>query len=146
MASPAITLPYPAKFLVPHRSPMLFVRQILERAQNNGLVDAIVPNTGIFYNKNLGTILPELYIEIMAQATAAINGWDALHKSEEPAPGFIVGIDQIQFDAHARPGETVWIEVVKKLEFGQITILEVKMRTDSKTIIQGAIKVWENKK
>jgi 3-hydroxymyristoyl/3-hydroxydecanoyl-(acyl carrier protein) dehydratase len=145
MKLPATILPYPAEFLVPHRPPMLFVRQIIERGQDTGLVDAIVPNAGIFFNKNTGIILPELYIEIMAQATAAINGWDTLNESKEPIPGFIVGIDNIRFNCHARPGETIWIEVVKKLEFGEITILEATARTDSMAIIQGEIKVWENK-
>ena len=145
MDLPEIALPYPAEFLVPHRPPMFFVRQVIERGKDTGLVDAIVPDYGIFFDKKSGMILPELYIEIMAQATAAINGWDALNESTEVVRGFIVGMDHIKFNCHAKPGETIWVEVVKKLEFGEITILETTLRTNSKTVIQGEIKVWKRK-
>ena len=145
MELPTAVLPYPAKLLVPHRPPMLFVRQIIKRGKDTGLVDAIVPDNGIFLNKNSGMILPELYIEIMAQATAAINGWDALGDSRGPLPGFIVGMDHIKFYSNARPGETLWIEVVKKLEFGEISLLEATVKKDKTVIIQGEIKVWANK-
>jgi predicted hotdog family 3-hydroxylacyl-ACP dehydratase len=145
MKLPAISLPYPAEFLVPHRPPMLLVRQIIERGKDTALADAIVPDAGIFLDGSSGVILPELYIEIMAQAIATINGWDALNGATASVRGFIVGMNHIVFNGHAVPGEIIWIEMTRKLEFGEITIFDGLVRTNREIVIQGEIKVWGDK-
>jgi predicted hotdog family 3-hydroxylacyl-ACP dehydratase len=145
MKLPAISLPYPAEFLIPHRPPMLFVRQIIERKKDTALVDAIVPDEGIFFDQNSGMVLPELYIEIMAQAIATINGWDALNESTTTVRGFLVGMHHIEFNSYAKPGQTIWIELIRKLEFGEIIIFDGIIRTTREIVIQGEVKVWVDK-
>ena len=145
MEPSVIALPYPAEFLIPHRPPMLLVRQIIERKKDTALVDAIVPDEGIFFDRHSEVVLPELYIEIMAQAIATINGWDALNEPTAPLRGFVVGMHHIEFNSHAKPGETIWIELVRKLEFGEIIVFDGIVRTTREIVIRGEVKVWVDK-
>jgi 3-hydroxymyristoyl/3-hydroxydecanoyl-(acyl carrier protein) dehydratase len=140
----SISLPYPVESLVPHRPPMLLVRQILERNKNTGLVDAIIPDNSIFFDPEFG-ILPELYVEIIAQAMAAISGWDALVGNTPTVKGLLVGLSDIKFIGKINPGELLLIELEKKLEFGGVTIMEGVLRSESGIILQGDVKVWEDK-
>jgi 3-hydroxyacyl-[acyl-carrier-protein] dehydratase len=137
-------LPYPAELLIPHRPPMLLIRQLLERKENSALIDAYIDQDCFFIDDEYA-ILPELYIEIIAQATAAIRGWDALIKSSPPVKGFLVGLNNIEFKGKLNIEETFVIELSKDFEFGEVTIMKGIIRNKDGIVLQGEIKVWEDK-
>ena len=141
----ACELPCPADVLVPHRPPMLLVRRILEREGDTALLDAVVPPEGMFCLPDGGVIL-EYFIELTAQAMAAVNGFDARKDGLEAALGFLVGIDGFSFYGNAGPGETVLIELEKTFAFDKVTIMSGRVRSMSnEAIAEGTLKVWEEK-
>ncbi|MBW2164233.1 MAG: hypothetical protein JRF43_07295, partial [Deltaproteobacteria bacterium] len=118
--STGVSLPLPARLLVPHRPPMLIVNQLLERNEDTALAEAIVPTEGIFLDPQAG-LLPEYFIELIAQSIAAINGFDARKENRPPLIGYLVGIDNFSWIDRARPGETLQVSIKKTFEFQAVT-------------------------
>ena len=144
MSEISYALPYPAELLIPHRPPMLLIKQLLERKNNYGLIDAYIDRDCFFIDDEF-TILPELYIETIAQATAAIGGWDALIESRPPIKGFLVGLNDIEFKGKLKIEEAFTVELSKDFEFGEVTIMKGTVRNKDGIVLQGEIKIWEDK-
>ena len=72
------TLPCDAGPLIPHQPPMLLVSRLIEKADDSiegsvSIIEAVVPHTGPFIDN--GHLLPEYYVEVMAQAIASSDGY-----------------------------------------------------------------------
>ncbi len=139
-------LPCPANELVPQRPPMLLVDRLVARDRENNFsaAEALVPGDGIFIEQ--GGVLPEYFIELVAQAMAAVNGYDALVDGVESGRGFLVGIDDFIWQGTAAPGELLRIEMAKDFEFGPVTVMAGKVLNEAGMVLaSGEIKAWEEK-
>lgn len=140
------TLPCPAIDLVPQRAPMLLVDQLVSREQqvNFASIVASVPTAGVFIEQ--GQVLPEYFIELVAQAMAAVNGYDNRVDGTPSGRGFLVGIDGFSWYGTAQPAERLRIELQKNFEFGPVTVMAGKIfNTAGDVLAGGEIKVWEEK-
>lgn len=137
-----LSLPCRAEKLVPHRPPMLIVDHLLERQADRAMAEATVPQEGIWVDAQHG-VLPEYYIELIAQTMAAVTGCDVLREGRRPLDGFLVGIDTFCWEEKAVPGEHLWIEVEKTFEFGAVKIIRGMVRNGSQIKATGEIKIWE---
>ncbi|MDH3392981.1 MAG: ACP dehydratase [Desulfobulbaceae bacterium] len=137
-----LLLPCEVDHLVPQRPPMLIVRRLLERKDDMALVEAEAPAEGIWVSPERG-LLPEFYVEVIAQAMAAVNGYDSLQDGVPPGDGFLVGVDKFCWQKTAVPGETLWIDVKKTFEFGAVKIIHGLVRNEHEEIASGEIKVWQ---
>jgi 3-hydroxyacyl-[acyl-carrier-protein] dehydratase len=142
--SAGVSLPLPAQILVPHRPPMLIIHQLLERNEDTALAESMVPTEGIFLDPRAG-LLPEYFIELIAQSIATINGFDARKENRPPFTGYLVGIDNFSWIDRALPGETLQIRLKKTFEFQAVTIMEGKVIGPNGLVACGEIKVWEEK-
>ncbi|MDH3359428.1 MAG: ACP dehydratase [Desulfobulbaceae bacterium] len=137
-----LKLPSGVEHLVPQRPPMLIVQRLLEREGAKALVEAQVPDDGIWVDPDRG-LLPEFYVEVIAQTMAAVNGYDSLRDGHPPEDGFLVGVDKFCWHKIAIPGEKLWIDVEKTFEFGAVKIINGLVRNESGEIASGEIKVWQ---
>ena len=137
-----IPLPMPADTLVPHRLPMLLVDSLVERQGDRAAVIARMPAGGICFEPDRG--FPEFYIEIVAQAVALANGYDALCRGEKIKDGMLVGIDSFSFYTTVRPGAVLSIDVEKTFEFGAVKIIHGRICHEDVLLAEGDIKVWED--
>ncbi|MGB3223343.1 MAG: ACP dehydratase [Desulforhopalus sp.] len=141
-ASPTIPLPMAALSLLPHRPPMLFVESLVERYDDRSTALAQVPDSGICLCS--GRLLPEFFIELVAQATAMAKGYDALCAGKKMNDGMLVGVDSFSFQGAVKPGQTVRIETEKTFEFGAVTIIHGEVLAGGELLATGDIKVWED--
>lgn len=139
-----IFLPCPAEKLLPHRLPMLLIDSLISRIGDRATALAKVPTDSICIDPD-GGILPEFFIEIMAQTMAASNGYDARCENRPPRSGFLVGLDNFQLLERSAVGETLRIEILKTLEVGPLKIFEGQVFCDDKVLAVGEIKVWEDR-
>ncbi len=118
------TLPAPASLFVPHRPPMLLVDRLLERDcdKNLCIAEAKAVVDGIFVNE-AGMLIPEYYLELIAQSMAAGNGYDAQCDRVSERTGYLVGIDAFTWFQDALPGEILRVDLKKIFEFGSVTIM-----------------------
>jgi 3-hydroxymyristoyl/3-hydroxydecanoyl-(acyl carrier protein) dehydratase len=126
---------------------MLLVDRLVarERQANFSVVEASAPADGIFVEQGRG-LLPEYYIELVAQAMAAVNGYDCLVDGAEAGRGFLVGIDDFSWQGTAEPGERLRIELKKNFEFGPVTVMVGQVLNGVGEVLAGGeIKAWEEK-
>ncbi|EKD37034.1 MAG: acyl carrier protein dehydratase [uncultured bacterium] len=139
-------LPLPAAALLPHRPPMLFVETLVARHGNRSTARAVLPDSGICVSEN--RLLPEYFIELVAQATALANGYDGLCLGRPVHDGMLVGIDGFSFHGRATEGSiagrVVRIETEKTFEFGAIKVIHGEVYNDRELLAAGDIKVWED--
>ena len=139
------TLPCDARPLVPHQPPMRLVSRLLKKADDSlegseSIIEAVVPHSGPFL-KN-GRLLPEYYIEVLAQAVAASDGFPR-EEGKKPATGLLAGIDEFSWTSRAKPGDLIRITVHKTFEFGAAFILSGFISNDSGQIAKGKLKIWK---
>lgn len=135
-------LPLAAEGLVPHRPPMLFVDQLVERVGDEARSVATLPPSGLSVCH--GEILPEYYIELIAQTCAMANGYDCLIANKRARGGMLVGVDSFILHTMGQPGETVTVETSKTFEFGPITVIKGEIYSGKLLLAEGVIKVWED--
>ena len=137
-----IQLPCPAGRLVKHRPPMLLIDDLLLREGDRAAASATIADDCPCLSPHRG-LLPEYFIEIIAQTMAAANGYDALCRAEDPADGFIVGIDRFTFSSPPAEAKTFHIEIAKTMEFGAMKVMEGRVLADAVEIAVVELKVWE---
>ena len=135
-------LPTAAAALVPHQPPMLLIKELIEREGDRALVTAVVPREGICFEPGSG--FPEFYIEIIAQAVALANGYDAFCAGKKMNDGMLVGIDVFSFYRAGDPGAEVTIDAEKMFEFGAVKIIHGRISQGDILLAEGEIKVWED--
>ena len=114
-------LPVAAGKFLPHRPPMLFVERLLEREGDWAVAETTLPTSGIAVCD--GKLLPEYFIELIAQTAALANGFDLFCEGRAPNDGMLVGIDGFTTTDIARPGILVRIETDKTFSFGPINVI-----------------------
>jgi len=122
---------------------MLFIDTLLERFADRATASAVVPENGICVDPAQG-VIPEFFIEVIAQTMAAVNGYDALRNGKKPHDGFLVGIDEFTFGVTPAAGRIIRIEIEKTFEFGKVKIIRGEVFDGDMLLASGTIKVWEN--
>lgn len=139
---PQIRLPRPAETLLPHRPPMLLAAALVEREGDRTVAEADLPGTGLFVDN--GLVVPEYFIELIAQTAALGNCYDAVNRGEAPRDGMLVGIDAFSWPGRPQPGSAVRIETDKTFGFGAVKIVHGKVYAGKTLLAEGDIKVWED--
>lgn len=137
-----IILPAPAIEFVPHRPPMLLIDRLLERKEEKALVSAVLESGGL---------VQEVLVECLAQAAAAVSGYDARCAGTPVKQGMLVAVDSFDFShraiEHISPDRStsVGITVMPGLVFGAVTIItgEIHTLADNVLLASGVLKVWE---
>ncbi|WP_163335662.1 ACP dehydratase [Desulfopila sp. IMCC35008] len=135
-------LPHEALSLVPHRPPMLFVGELLERSGNIAVGSATMPESGICTDVEYD--FPEYFVEVVAQTVAMANGYDAKKNGQEMNDGLFVGIDSFRLFGTVAPGARLRVVTEKTFEFGAVKIIHGDLFCEEQLVAQGDIKVWED--
>ncbi len=138
-------LPAPAVQLMAQRPPMLLADALVHRDRpgNFSVVTATVPTSGVFLGQD-GGVIPEYFVELVAQGGAAVNGYDAITDNAGKTRGFLVGIDKFVWRAGAQSGEQLRVELIKTFEFGPVTVMSGRVFNRAEQLLaEGEIKAWE---
>jgi predicted hotdog family 3-hydroxylacyl-ACP dehydratase len=139
------SLPCAADMLIPHGPPMLLVSRLITKADDavensESIIEAVTPQDGPFVEND--HLLQEYYIEVMAQAIAASDGYP-VEEGKKPATGLLTGIDEFTWHENARLGERITIHVRKTFEFGTAFIFAGFIEGESGKIASGQLKIWK---
>ncbi len=140
-----IQLPCPAEKIIFHRPPMLLIENLLEREGDQATANTRILTDNICFDENRG-ILPEFFIEIMAQTMAAANGFDFILEDKPPKDGFIVGLDKFVLTKIPSRDDELLIKIDKIMEFGSMQIMRGEVFANDVLIATGELKVWEQEK
>ena len=139
---PTANLPQPAADLLPHQPPLRLVEALIERAAQRSVASARLPTTGHFADN--GQVLPEYFIELIAQTAALGNCYDGVAGGTTKRDGMLVAIDAFFLVGQAQPGERVTIETDVTMSFGAVKAVHGKVFAGKKLLAAGDLKVWED--
>ena len=140
-------LPCAADILVPQRPPMLLIDRLIfrDREVDTAVVEAFVPEDGVFVDPD-GELMPEYFIELVAQSMAAVNGYDCRLDGLSSGRGFLVGVDDFCWQGGTTAGQTLKVEMAKIFEFGPVTVMSGRVINKAGEVLAGGeIKAWEEK-
>lgn len=134
-------LPLPAQDIIPHRNAMLLVDTLVESESGKGVVLTTLKSDCIATAGD-GIISPLIPIELMAQAYAAIKGWEIRNAGKNFPVGYLVGVQKFQNLAQAQSGHQLRIEVKTVGEFEGFAVVDGTVSQGETTVAQGRIKLW----
>lgn len=137
----SLALPMPAEMLVPHRPPLRLAGHLLEFAGQTGIVESVIGPDNIFLKED-GSLPLLAMVELIAQASAAVKGYDDLRQGKGIKKGFLVDIRETRFIGRCFQGDTlhVRVEIIRTISGFSVIHGEVEKKGD--IIATGTLKLW----
>ena len=139
-ASPA--LPTSAEPFVPHRGKMLLIDRIVS-VGDEAEVEAVVSPESIFVDAK-GDMEPSAYVELIAQAMAARDGYVNFGGSGNGGrEGYLVGAKDLKVHALAHAGDRLGIKIKRLAGLGdEVAVIGGTISRNGTLMAEGEIKVW----
>ncbi len=136
-----ILLPMPAEKLIPHRPPLCLINRLMEFSGQKGIVESVIESDNIFLSDD-GSLSSATLVELIAQASAAVKGYDDLRHGFAIKKGFLVDIREVSFIGKCFKGDKLHIniEIIKTISGFSVIHGEVKRNND--VIAIGILKLW----
>jgi len=130
-----------ADLLVPHRPPLCLAGRLLEFTGQTGVVESVIGPDNIFLKED-GSLPSLAMVELIAQASAAVKGYDDLRQGKGIKKGFLVDIREIRFTGRCFKGDTlhVRVEIVRTISGFSVIHGEVERKGD--ITATGTLKLW----
>jgi radical SAM protein with 4Fe4S-binding SPASM domain len=135
-------MPLAAAPLLPQHEPMRLVdtlRSVGERVATAG----VTVRPGMPFLDAEGVLSEAAYLEMMAQATAAMGGYARRGRAGGREEGLMLGTRDLVILGQARIGDELEIEVFKSARLGEFGIVEGRVRRQAEVLARGEIKVLQ---
>jgi len=136
-----ISLPVPVDDIIPQRFPMRVVDKLIRIAECKADVTATVTKESIFVRQD-GTLDEAVYLELIAQAIAALSGFSHMGASDVEMKGFLLGAKNIEILNQARVGDNLKISVFEYANYGDFGIVAGVIYREDEVLARGEIKIW----
>lgn len=136
-------LPCPANLLVPHRSPMLLINTLILREGKRAMAKSAPLPLDSFKDPR-GIILPEYFIEIIAQTMAAANGYDAMVNESSVKNGFITEVSSFMQQSKTLDTSVFEIEVEEMMSLGSLKVMKGEVFADGDLLASGELKIYQD--
>ncbi len=110
-------------------------------AAGSGVVEALVHEDG-FILADKGGVYPPAFFEMIAQAYAAVKGYENLINGRPVRGGYLVGIRKGRAPGSAFPGDRLVVGVRTEKSLGDFSVAQGTVALSGKDIAWAVIKVW----
>jgi len=141
MPSATLKLPIAAVTLLPHRPPMILVDQLVEFADDSGVVTASIQQDNIFVD-GTGLMESAAVIELVAQAYATIKGCNDTIKKIPVRRGFLVGGRGFKIYRCPQVGDRLSIAIETAAELDEFSVISGVITCAEEVIAEGSVKLW----
>ncbi len=138
-----VHLPVAVDDIIPQKPPMRVVDTLVRVAERSADISVRVLEGMPFVGEE-GTVDDAIYLEMMAQSIAALNGFKHMGMSESAPEGFLLGAKKLEILGKARVGDTLHISVYKYARYGDFGIVKGTVSRDNHILARGEITVWQN--
>lgn len=135
------SLPLPVETLIPHQKPMCLVDHLIDFSETGGTAEALVPADSPLLDGE-AQLDPLATAEMMAQAFAAVKGFDDYLSDQPVKRGFLVGIRKIEFLDRVFAGDRLQITVKTVGAISGFAVIAGEVKRDRKIIARGELKLW----
>ncbi len=133
-------LPVSVDEFIPQRAPMKMVDTLLSVGERCAEVETVLTGGNPFVDEN-GQLENAAYMEIIAQAIAALNGFQLRNRAKKPE-GFLMGAKKITCHKPAHCGDRLVTTVYKAHKFEDFGIIHGRVERDGECLAEGEIKVY----
>ncbi|MFC1888470.1 radical SAM protein [Thermodesulfobacteriota bacterium] len=134
------SLPMSVEDFIPQKGPMRLIDTLLSVGERCAQVSVDVTQDMPFVHDD-GSLDESVYLEMIAQSIAAMNGFKQRERNTEPE-GLLVGAKNLTMPGNAGVGDTLRINVFKAAKFGDLAIIRGTVRRNEEIIAEGEIKIW----
>lgn len=134
-------LPVSADRIIPQKNPMRVVSKLVEVKERYAEVEATVEPESPFAGED-GRLDEVVFLEMMAQAAAAMNAFEYYDTGHSPHKGALLGGKNIKITGKARVGTPLVIRVTKKAKLGNFGVVNAVVLSGENVIASGDIKVF----
>ena len=120
---------------------MRVVTTLLEVGERHCKVESDLTDKCPFIRKD-GTLEEVVYMEIMAQSAAVMNGFEKYDTGAPDPDGFLIGSQDIDIYAKTSVTDKLTVDIAKTAKFGNFGILYASIKHKDKLIAQGEIKIY----
>jgi 3-hydroxyacyl-[acyl-carrier-protein] dehydratase len=103
-------------------------------------VEARAPLAGPFVDQ--GRVVPEYGIELLAQATAAGYGYQALAGDRPVEGGMLAAIDHFSWHGYPAAGDPLRVRLQSELSFGPVLVVSGTVSRAAEDLATGRLKIW----
>ncbi|MDD2703056.1 MAG: radical SAM protein [Candidatus Omnitrophica bacterium] len=136
-------LPRPVDEIVPQKEPMRIVQTLEKIGERSAEITVEVKN-GMPFVDDKGMLDEAAFLEMIAQATAAMGGFKQYGAGNKKPEGFLLGARRFQVFSPARVGDVLKVSVFKEAKYGDFGIIKGSVRGNGRVLAQGEIKIWHN--
>ncbi len=137
-------LPITVEGIIPQQLPMRVIDKLEKVGERTGEVSVRISNDMLFVRDD-GTLDETAYLEMIAQATAALTGFKALGVSNTVVDGFLLGAKKLEIFGVAEIGDSLTVSIFKYAYYGDFGVVKGKVSRGDELLAQGEVKFWENK-
>jgi len=134
-------LPMNVADIIPQKFSMRLIDTLESIGDRKGVISAVVDKDGIFIDDQ-GFLDEAAYIEIIAQAIAAMGAFKELGKEASKTEGFLLGIKKLTIYKRAFAGDKLKIDIFKEGSYGDFAIIQGSISCADAILAEGEIKVW----
>jgi predicted hotdog family 3-hydroxylacyl-ACP dehydratase len=138
-----VRLPMAVDAIIPQQFPMRVIDTLIKVGERSAVATATASPTMPFVNDQ-GILDEAVYMEMIAQTIAAMNGFKHMNASGAHTQGLLVGAKKLEILGLARVGETLTISVYKQTRYGEFGILEGIVSRGDIALARGEIKIWHH--
>ena len=137
-------LPIAVDRLIPQKAPMRVIDNLIKIGERTAEFNVTISNDMLFVRED-GTLEESVYLEMVAQAAAALTGFKNLGVNGKVVDGLLLGAKKFDILGKAHIGDTLTISIFKYARFGDFAIIKGNVSLGEDIIAQGEIKIWQNK-
>lgn len=138
-----VHLPIAADEIIPQKSPMKVIDTLVRVAERYADVSVTIQKDMLFVGED-GIVDDAIYLEMMAQSIAALNGFKQIGISESAPEGFLLGAKNFEILKKSRVGDKLTISVYKYARYGDFGVIKGTISRNNDILARGEIKVWHN--
>ena len=133
-------LPTSAKTLIPHRSPVCMVDRLLEAGENSGVVESVILKDSFLLDED-NNLDPAGMIELIAQACAAVKGYNDRLNNRPVQQGHLVAIRGFKSEGRAHAGDRLLIRIAVNSVYESFVAADGEVIRGEDVIASGSIRL-----
>ena len=135
------TFPMPIERLLPQRPPMLLLDRLMSCTPSEGTADTLI-SAGNLFRLPDDTIHAAALFELMAQAYAAVHGYQNHLAGKPVGIGYLAGITNAVVHGPARIGDRLIVSVRQTALFQPFVRAEARVVRDGETLAEGELTLF----
>jgi 3-hydroxyacyl-[acyl-carrier-protein] dehydratase len=136
-----LALPCESELLVPHRRPIRMIDRLIEFNDKSGVVEVLVNSENLLVAED-GILDGVALVEIIAQAYAAIKGYDDLSHNLPVKKGFLVAVKHMECNGKAHIGDLLKVRASTVSEVGGFAVAEGVVMREEAVLASASLTLW----